>query len=42
MSAGSVPVTFDGERALGVRPPPTLGEHNAEIDAMLAQSSSAA
>ncbi|HUR88177.1 MAG TPA: CoA transferase [Ramlibacter sp.] len=29
------PVTFDGERALGVRPPPTLGEHNAEIDAML-------
>ena len=25
------PVSFDGERALGVRPPPTLGEHNEEI-----------
>lgn len=36
------PVTFDGERALGVRPPPTLGEHNAEIDAMLAQAGNAA
>ena len=32
------PVTFDGERSLVVRPPPTLGEHNAEIDAMLAGS----
>ena len=31
------PVTFDGERALHVRPPPTLGEHNAEIDAILAR-----
>jgi crotonobetainyl-CoA:carnitine CoA-transferase CaiB-like acyl-CoA transferase len=29
------PVSFDGERSLAVRPPPTLGEHNAEIDAML-------
>jgi crotonobetainyl-CoA:carnitine CoA-transferase CaiB-like acyl-CoA transferase len=27
------PVSFDGERALQVKPPPTLGEHNAEIDA---------
>ncbi|MGZ5217516.1 MAG: CaiB/BaiF CoA transferase family protein [Caldimonas sp.] len=25
------PVSFDGERALEVRPPPTLGEHNDEI-----------
>jgi crotonobetainyl-CoA:carnitine CoA-transferase CaiB-like acyl-CoA transferase len=30
------PVTFDGERTLAVRPPPTLGEHNGELDAMLA------
>jgi crotonobetainyl-CoA:carnitine CoA-transferase CaiB-like acyl-CoA transferase len=30
------PVSFDGERSLSVRPPPTLGEHNGEIDAMLA------
>jgi crotonobetainyl-CoA:carnitine CoA-transferase CaiB-like acyl-CoA transferase len=29
------PVSFDGERSLSVRPPPTLGEHNGEIDAML-------
>ena len=36
------PVTFDGQRALDVRPPPTLGEHNAEIDAMLAQARSSA
>ena len=27
------PVSFDGERALDVRPPPTLGEHNDEIRA---------
>ena len=27
------PVSFDGERALEVRPPPTLGEHNEEIRA---------
>lgn len=27
------PVSFDGERALQVRPPPTLGEHNDEIRA---------
>jgi crotonobetainyl-CoA:carnitine CoA-transferase CaiB-like acyl-CoA transferase len=25
------PVSFDGERSLDVRPPPTLGEHNDEI-----------
>ncbi len=25
------PVSFDGQRALEVRPPPTLGEHNEEI-----------
>jgi crotonobetainyl-CoA:carnitine CoA-transferase CaiB-like acyl-CoA transferase len=25
------PVSFDGERGLAVRPPPTLGEHNREI-----------
>ncbi|HVZ42600.1 MAG TPA: CoA transferase [Ramlibacter sp.] len=30
------PVTFDGERTLHVRPPPTLGEHNGELAAMLA------
>jgi crotonobetainyl-CoA:carnitine CoA-transferase CaiB-like acyl-CoA transferase len=35
------PVTFDGQRSLQVRPPPTLGEHNGEIDAMLAGSGSA-
>ena len=31
------PVSFDGERALDVRPPPTLGEHNQEIRAEVAQ-----
>jgi crotonobetainyl-CoA:carnitine CoA-transferase CaiB-like acyl-CoA transferase len=36
------PVTFDGERALKVRPPPTLGEHNAEIDAELKKPASRA
>ena len=25
------PVSFDGQRALAIRPPPTLGEHNEEI-----------
>ena len=30
------PVSFDGQRALQVRPPPTLGEHNDEIRAALA------
>jgi crotonobetainyl-CoA:carnitine CoA-transferase CaiB-like acyl-CoA transferase len=25
------PVSFDGERSLAVKPPPVLGEHNAEI-----------
>jgi crotonobetainyl-CoA:carnitine CoA-transferase CaiB-like acyl-CoA transferase len=25
------PVTFDGQRSLQIRPPPTLGEHNEEI-----------
>jgi crotonobetainyl-CoA:carnitine CoA-transferase CaiB-like acyl-CoA transferase len=29
------PVSFDGQRALDVRPPPTLGEHNEEIRAAL-------
>ena len=29
------PVSFDGQRALDVRPPPTLGEHNDEIRAEL-------
>lgn len=33
------PVSFDGERSLSVRPPPTLGEHNAEIDQLLAAGS---
>jgi crotonobetainyl-CoA:carnitine CoA-transferase CaiB-like acyl-CoA transferase len=32
------PVSFDGERALDVRPPPTLGEHDAEIRAELRAS----
>ena len=27
------PVSFDGDRALDVRPPPTLGEHGDEIRA---------
>ncbi|RZJ25099.1 MAG: CoA transferase [Haliea sp.] len=35
------PVSFDGERSLSVRPPPTLGEHNAEIDQLLATGSAA-
>ncbi len=30
------PVSFDGERSLSVKPPPTLGEHNGEISGMLA------
>ena len=29
------PVSFDGERALDVTPPPTLGEHGAAIRAAL-------
>jgi crotonobetainyl-CoA:carnitine CoA-transferase CaiB-like acyl-CoA transferase len=29
------PVSFDGQRTLDVRPPPTLGEHNGEINTML-------
>jgi crotonobetainyl-CoA:carnitine CoA-transferase CaiB-like acyl-CoA transferase len=33
------PVSFDGERALDVRPPPTLGEHNEEIRAALKKKS---
>jgi crotonobetainyl-CoA:carnitine CoA-transferase CaiB-like acyl-CoA transferase len=36
------PVSFDGERSLAVRPPPTLGEHNSEIDEMLRPARSAA
>jgi crotonobetainyl-CoA:carnitine CoA-transferase CaiB-like acyl-CoA transferase len=35
------PVSFDGERSLSVRPPPTLGEHNGEIDTMLHAAESA-
>jgi len=35
------PVSFDGERSLSVRPPPTLGEHNADIDRMLAARTAA-
>jgi crotonobetainyl-CoA:carnitine CoA-transferase CaiB-like acyl-CoA transferase len=35
------PVSFDGERSLSVRPPPTLGEHNGEIDSMLRAAESA-
>lgn len=35
------PVSFDGERSLSVRPPPTLGEHNGEIDRMLAEEKAA-
>jgi crotonobetainyl-CoA:carnitine CoA-transferase CaiB-like acyl-CoA transferase len=30
------PVSFDGERTLAVRPPPMLGEHDGELEAMLA------
>jgi len=30
------PVSFDGERALAVRPPPVLGEHNDEVRSELA------
>ncbi|WBY03285.1 CoA transferase [Ramlibacter tataouinensis] len=33
------PVSFDGERSLSVRPPPTLGEHNGQIEAMLRERS---
>jgi hypothetical protein len=29
-------VSFDGERTLAVRPPPMLGEHDGELEAMLA------
>jgi len=32
------PVSFDGQRALDVRPPPMLGEHNDEIRASLNRS----
>ena len=32
------PVSFDGQRSLVVRPPPTLGEHNDEIRAELKTS----
>ena len=35
------PVSFDGERSLSVRPPPTLGEHNGEIETMLRAAESA-
>jgi crotonobetainyl-CoA:carnitine CoA-transferase CaiB-like acyl-CoA transferase len=33
------PVSYDGVRALDVRPPPTLGEHNEEIRAALKKKS---
>jgi crotonobetainyl-CoA:carnitine CoA-transferase CaiB-like acyl-CoA transferase len=36
------PVSFDGERALDVRPPPTLGEHSDEIRNALASRRSGA
>jgi crotonobetainyl-CoA:carnitine CoA-transferase CaiB-like acyl-CoA transferase len=36
------PVSFDGQRALDVRPPPMLGEHNDEIRAALKTSTSGA
>jgi crotonobetainyl-CoA:carnitine CoA-transferase CaiB-like acyl-CoA transferase len=36
------PVSFDGERALEVRPPPTLGEHNDEIRAAVKAAKRAA
>jgi crotonobetainyl-CoA:carnitine CoA-transferase CaiB-like acyl-CoA transferase len=32
------PVSFDGERSLQVRPPPTLGEHNGDIATLFAGS----
>ena len=35
------PVSFDGERSLSVLPPPTLGEHNGQIEQMLASGSKA-
>lgn len=35
------PLSFDRERALDVMPPPTLGEHNAEIFASLPQARAA-
>ena len=36
------PVSFDGERALDVRPPPTLGEHDEEIRRAVAARAGAA
>ena len=36
------PVSFDGRRALDVRPPPTLGEHSEQIRAELRQRTSGA
>ncbi len=36
------PVSFDGERALDVRPPPMLGEHNDEIRGALKAASAGA
>lgn len=35
------PISFDGERARDVRPPPVLGEHNAEILAPLGKAHAA-
>ena len=36
------PVSFDGERSLDVRPPPTLGEHSEEIRQQLKRAASGA
>jgi crotonobetainyl-CoA:carnitine CoA-transferase CaiB-like acyl-CoA transferase len=36
------PLSFDGERSLDVLPPPTLGEHDEEIRAELAERRRAA
>jgi crotonobetainyl-CoA:carnitine CoA-transferase CaiB-like acyl-CoA transferase len=35
------PVSFDGERSLQVRPPPTLGEHNGDIATLFATAPTA-
>ena len=42
LSARPIAVSFDGERALEVRPPPTLGEHNDEIRAAVKSRKAAA
>ncbi|MBG9390425.1 CaiB/BaiF CoA transferase family protein [Caenimonas aquaedulcis] len=35
------PVSFDGQRSLSVVPPPTLGQHNGDIDEMIARKAPA-